>query len=136
MWPEYLDWPGAAQLCRITRERTIKGKTSVEVVHAITSLSRRRAGATDLLALSRSHWAIENNLHGHRDVTFGEDAARTRRCNGPQALAALRNACLTLFGRAGLRPVEALDLFAENRALALKMIHKRLPKPRRGKLYR
>ena len=74
-------------------------------------------------------------MHGHRDVTFGEDAARSRRRNGPQALAALRNACLTLFGRAGLRPVEALDLFAENRALALEVIRRRLPKPGRRKLY-
>ena len=71
MWPRYLDWPGAAQLCRITRERTIKGKTSVEVVHAITSLPRRRAGAADLLALSRSHWAIESAPQAHTRRRFG-----------------------------------------------------------------
>jgi hypothetical protein len=132
--PGYIDWPGAAQICRITRKRTVKGKTSVEIVHAITSLPRRRAGAADLLALSRGHWAIENKLHGHRDVTFGEDAARTRRRNGPQVLAALRNACLTLIGRAGVRPVEALSFFAENRDLALKVIRRPLQRPNKGKI--
>ncbi len=126
--PGYIDWPGAAQICRITRERTVKGKTSVEVVHAITSLPRRRAGAAELLALARDHWSIENLLHGHRDVTLGEDACRTRRRNGPQTLAALRNACLTVMGRFGLRPVEALEQFAENRSHALDMIPRRLPK--------
>jgi predicted transposase YbfD/YdcC len=131
--PGYIDWPGAAQICRITRERTVKGKTSVEVVHAITSLPRRRAGAAELLALARDHWSIENLLHGHRDVALGEDACRTRRRNGPQTLAALRNACLTVMRRFGLRPVEALEQFAENRSQALDMIHRRLPKPRRPK---
>lgn len=132
--PGYIDWPGAAQICRITRERTIQGKTSLEVVHAITSLPRRRAGAADLLSLSREHWAIENLLHGHRDVAFGEDACRTRRRNGPQALAALRNTCLTIIGRFGLRPVDALERFAEHRNTALEVIRRCLPKPGRRKL--
>lgn len=129
--PDYIDRPGAKQICWITRQRTIKGKTSTEVVHAITSLTRRRAGATRLLELSRGHWSIENNLHGHRDVTFAEDAARTRRRNGPQALAALRNSCLTVITRAGVRRVEALERFAENRSLALKAVSSRLMKMRR-----
>ena len=131
--PGYIDWPGASQICRITRERTIQGKTSIEVGHAITSLPRRRAGAADLLSLSREHWAIENLLHGHRDVALREDACRTRRRNGPQALAALRNTCLTVIGRFGLRPVEALEQFAEHRDTALNVIRRCLPEPSRRK---
>ena len=36
-----------------------------------------------------------------RDVTFGEDAGQQRSGNTPQALAALRNAALTLFRSQG-----------------------------------
>lgn len=35
-----LDWPGAKQVLRVTRERTIRGRTSTEVVYFITSLPR------------------------------------------------------------------------------------------------
>ena len=47
--PPYLNWPGAKQICRIERQRTLKGKTTVEVVCAITSLCRREAPAEKLL---------------------------------------------------------------------------------------
>lgn len=57
--PGYIEWPGAAQICRITRQRVVKGKPSIEVVDAITSLPRERADAADLLALSRGHWLIQ-----------------------------------------------------------------------------
>jgi hypothetical protein len=36
---------------RLTRERTAKGKTTVEVVYGITSLTRERADAARLLGL-------------------------------------------------------------------------------------
>lgn len=47
---------------RLTRERTAKGKTSVEVVYGITSLTRERADAARLLGLVRRHWGIEMAL--------------------------------------------------------------------------
>jgi hypothetical protein len=49
------DWAGAAQVCRITRERVIRGRKTVETVHAFTSLTREQAGPDVLLALSRAH---------------------------------------------------------------------------------
>jgi predicted transposase YbfD/YdcC len=54
-----------------------KGKTAVEVVYGITSLSPARANAQRLLALVRDHWRIENSLHYVRDVTLGEDRRGT-----------------------------------------------------------
>jgi hypothetical protein len=45
-----------------------------------------------LLRLVRTHWHIENRLHGPRDVTLGDDACRVRVGRAPQALAAVRNA--------------------------------------------
>jgi len=89
-------WPGLRQVCRIERRRSLRGKDSIEVVHAITSLSRARANAASLLDIARGHWGIENRLHHVRDRTCREDACRTRSGNAPQTLAALRNAALTI----------------------------------------
>lgn len=95
----YVHWPGLAQVFRLTRERTVKGQTTVEVVYGITSLPRNRAQASRLLALIRRHWGIENKLHYVRDVTLGEDACRVRKGSSPQVLASLRNAALHLLKR-------------------------------------
>ena len=118
----YLTWPGAAQVCRIERRRRIRGEESVEVVHAITSLSPERADAARLLELARAHWGIENRLHWVRDVTLGEDACRVRTGAAPQVLAACRNAVLTLVRRLGLRVVEGLEHFQEHRRAALNLV--------------
>jgi hypothetical protein len=37
----------------------VRGKDSIEVVHAITSLSRERADAASLLNIARGHWGID-----------------------------------------------------------------------------
>lgn len=114
-----LDWPGAAQVCRIERTRESKGKISREIVYAITSLSREQAGPEALLALVRDHWSIENRLHWRRDVLLGEDASRIRSGAAPQAMAILRNTMLAIANRlAG--PLPAIRQgFAENRCAAI-----------------
>lgn len=89
-------WPGLAQGLKITRQRTIKGKTTVEVEYAMTSLKPQQADARQLSTLVRTHWGIENRLHYVRDVTLGEDACRVRRGSAPQVLAAIRNAVIHL----------------------------------------
>ena len=53
-------WPGLRQVCRIERRRSLRGKDSIEIVHAITSLSRERADAASLLDIARGHWGIES----------------------------------------------------------------------------
>jgi predicted transposase YbfD/YdcC len=88
------EWAGLKQGFEIVRERTEKGKTTVEVVHGITSLSPERADARRLLELTRGHWGIENGLHYRRDVTMGEDASRIRAGVAPQVMAALRNSII------------------------------------------
>ena len=104
------------------RERTEKGKTTVEAAVGVTSLGPDRADAARLLGLVREHWRIENCLHWVRDVTLGEDACRVRKGGAPQVLAALRNAAVHLLAAVGAesraaaterlaaRPKEALDL--------------------------
>ena len=97
--PAWLSWPGARQICRISRKRTIQGEPSLEIVLAITSLTRLRADAKKLLTLTRQHWSIENRLHYVRDVSMGEDACRVRSGHAPQLLAALRNLAIRLIRR-------------------------------------
>ena len=85
---------------RLRRERTVKGVKSVDVVVGITSLPRGEASARRLLKLIRSHWGVENQLFGVRDVTMGEDACRVRKRNAPEALAVSRNLVLAILPKA------------------------------------
>lgn len=122
--PSCIDWPGAKQIVRIERKRTIKGKTTLEIICAITSLGRSQASAKRLLKIARQHWQIENCLHYVRDVTMGEDACRVRSGSAPQVLAGLRNAVLGLIRRTGAKSIpRALRRFAAKplEALALTM---------------
>ena len=95
---DYLDWPGVAQVLRRTRRSTkVKtGEISEHVTYAVTSLTRHQALPKHLEALWRAHWTIENNLHYVRDESMGEDRSTLRSGNAPHAMAALRNAVLTL----------------------------------------
>jgi len=63
-------------------------------VLGITSLPPDQAGAADLLAYLRGHWAIEVH-HYVRDVVFGEDGSRAAAAH--QAFAAIRNAVTGAF---------------------------------------
>jgi hypothetical protein len=105
-------WPGLAQAFELTRQRTVKGVTSTEVVYGITSLRPEEADAQRLLRLTRGHWGIENQLHYVRDVTLGEDGCRVRKGSAPQVLAAVRNAVIHL-----LAGVEASSYAAAIRRL-------------------
>ncbi len=99
----YVDWPGLGQCFKLTRERTVRGKTTTETVFGITSLKRGQADAARLLKLTRQHWGIENSVFWVRDMTFGEDACRVRSGSGPHVLSCLRNAAINLLSRAGVK---------------------------------
>ncbi len=98
---------------RLTRERTARGVTTVEVAYGLTSLARSEATAEDLLDFTRAHWGIESGLHYVRDVTFGEDECRVRRGQSARVLASLRNAAIHL-----LRREDDASLAATTRRLA------------------
>ena len=80
-------WPHLQQVCRLERQRVVKGKKQVDVSYAISSLPATDADARRLLSLSRGHWGIENRLHWVRDVTFDEDRSQVRTGAAPQVLA-------------------------------------------------
>jgi len=100
-------WPHLQQVCRLERQRVVKGKKQVEVSYAITSLPATEADAKRLLTLSRGHWGIENRLHWVRDVTFDEDRSQVRTGAAPQVLAGLRNLVISLVRRDGHSNVAA-----------------------------
>lgn len=104
---EHLDWPDVRQVFQVVRERTHKGTTTRDVAYGITSLSPQEANAERLLALARGHWGIENRLFYVRDVTFGEDKCRIRTGRGPQMLATLRNAAISLLRALGIHNIAA-----------------------------
>lgn len=97
-----LDFPHAAQAVRITRrvrdQKTKKWRTVT--VYAVTSLTARQAGPTQLARYVRGHWGIEA-LHHIRDVTYAEDASQLRTGNAPRAMATLRNLAIAILRHAG-----------------------------------
>ncbi len=91
-------FPHAARAIKVVRRRREDrtGKTSTEVVYAVTSLTYRQADPQLLAAWMQGHWGIENRVHHVRDVTQGEDASRIRTGTGPEVMAVLRNTALNL----------------------------------------
>jgi predicted transposase YbfD/YdcC len=119
---DYLDWPGAQQVFRVERTWREHGQAKRTVRYGITSLAPEQADAARLLALRRGHWAIENQLHRHKDVNFGEDASLIHAGQGPTVMALLRDAAVNLLHRAGLRRIAScLRLHSQHpeRAVAL-----------------
>jgi predicted transposase YbfD/YdcC len=89
-------WPQARQVFLVERYSYGPGGEllGAVAVPGITSLPPDQAGAADLLAYLRGHWAIEVH-HYIRDVTFGEDGSRAAAAH--QAFAAIRNAVTGAF---------------------------------------
>lgn len=104
-----LPFPGRPKAIQIIRRRKARdGKTwHREIVYAITSLTAERAAPAEIAAILRRHWAIENELHWVRDVTFGEDASRVRTGTGPAVLATIRNLLISLAHLADTRQIAA-----------------------------
>jgi predicted transposase YbfD/YdcC len=90
------EWAGVKQALKLTRKRYCKGKESVEVVYAITSLCSEKADPKRLMQLWRDHWGIENGLHRTRDMAFDEDRSTVRKGNSTQIMAALRNTAIQI----------------------------------------
>lgn len=68
-------WPGLKTIGMVVSQRYIKGKTSKEARHYLTS---RSLTAEKFAQKVRKHWSVENSLHWVLDVNFGEDKCRIR----------------------------------------------------------
>lgn len=121
----YLTWPGVQQVLRRECERIIlkTGEVTRTVSYGLTSLSPREASPRQLAVLWQGHWTIENGVHYVRDVTMGEDGGQVHTGDGPQALAALRNALLALLRKEGWKNIaDALRYYHDHVAEALELL--------------
>lgn len=88
------DFPGIKAIGRVELRRRV-GNTEDPPVARYFLLSKRFSPKR-LLAISRKHWGIENELHWVLDVAFDEDRARNRKDHGPENIAILRKLALNL----------------------------------------
>ncbi|MDA0265154.1 MAG: ISAs1 family transposase [Chloroflexi bacterium] len=89
-------WRGLRSVAKVTGERRIGGKVSIESRYFISSLP---GDAKQLLWAVREHWGIENSLHWVLDIAFREDESRVRKGHGPENLATMRHMALNMIRR-------------------------------------
>jgi len=88
---EAKEWKGLKTTAKLTRRRSIDGKTAEEVIYYISDLEQ---DATKIARAARDHWGIENGLHHALDVVLEEDRHTYRDRNGACNLSALRKIVL------------------------------------------
>jgi len=126
----HLTFPGVQQAMEIQRRVRTGDRAREERWYFVTDCAPEQADPARLLALIRGHWSIECR-HWKRDVLFGEDKSQVRTKAAPQFLAALRNALLTLLGRAGHTTIAAARRsFAADPRRAMRLLRHRFPKTR------
>jgi len=89
-------WAGLTTVGICVRERTVNGKSTAEAHYFIGS---GRLGARKAMKALRGHWGIENNLHWHLDVHFGEDSSRIQERNAARNFASMRKLALCVLKR-------------------------------------
>ena len=87
-------WADVRGVVVVHRERLVKGQKPTSTTHY--SITSSRAGAATMGERVRGHWGIENGLHWCLDVSFGEDANRTRDKNAGANLGMVRRVAASL----------------------------------------
>jgi predicted transposase YbfD/YdcC len=88
-------FPGVAAVGRITSRRQVRAQRAGPLVIRHYLLSKYMSPKR-FLHITRSHWAIENQLHWVLDVQFDEDGNRARMDHAPENLAILRRLALNI----------------------------------------
>jgi predicted transposase YbfD/YdcC len=89
----YDAWAGMQSVVMVEAMRQTADKVTAEKRYFVSSLP---PDSKQLAHAIRSHWQVENRLHWCLDVTFGEDASRTRRDHSPQNLNVVRKIAMNL----------------------------------------
>ena len=87
------EWAGIKSAVCVQSNRTHKGKTTIEFRYYISSLEPI---AEQHGHVTRSHWGVENKVHWHLDVTFGEDQSKIRAGHGAENISLMRKSALNL----------------------------------------
>ena len=102
------DWPGAAAVVQVNREREVAGENTSTTHYYVTSYA---GTAAEMAGWVRGHWGIENGLHWVLDVVFREDDSRVRAGHAGENLAMVRRVAVSLLRRApgkGTTPTKRL----------------------------
>lgn len=91
------EWKDIKSVVVIVTDRQEKGRSTSEIRYYISS---RKASAEVFAQAARNHWGVENNLHWHLDVTFGDDDSRVREGDGPQNFARIKRLALSILANA------------------------------------
>ncbi len=91
------DWPDAAAVVLVNREREVGGKRTCTSHYYLTSYA---GTAAEVASFVRGHWDIENGLHWVLDVVFREDHSRIRQGHAGANLAMIRRVAASLLSRA------------------------------------
>lgn len=89
-------WKGLRSVGMVESVREIKGEISTERRYFLCSLP---CDITRFAKASRGHWGVENQVHWHMDVSFGEDQSRARTGYAAENLATLRRLALNMLKR-------------------------------------
>lgn len=106
-------WPGLVALVRVDTTRYPADGPAQRPPARYYLSSQAGLGAEQALEAVRGHWAVENQLHWHLDVTLGQDAHRLRQQQAAENLALVRKMALNL-------------LRADTTTVSLKIKRKRL----------
>ena len=89
-------WEGLRSVGVVESVRDVNGQVTTERRYYLSSLPQ------DILCFARavrSHWGVENSVHWHMDVSFGEDQSRVRTGFAAENLATLRRLALNMLKR-------------------------------------
>ncbi|MHB1100874.1 MAG: hypothetical protein ACYCZR_15120 [Burkholderiales bacterium] len=81
------------------------GEIRDDCAYGLTSVTKERATAENLLGIARGHWEIENRNHHVRDTTFHEDLSQVRTENGPHMMATLRGLAMSIMRLTGVKNI-------------------------------
>jgi hypothetical protein len=94
---EQLSYPGLRILARVDCAVRKGGQVlSTETRYFACSLDPERVASWELLKLIRGHWGVENSLHHIKDRWWDEDRHYTKQPGTGEAMAALRNAAISI----------------------------------------
>lgn len=96
LYDDLAGWTHLKSIVIVESKREINSRTSTESRFYLSSLA---LGPKDFNTLIRRHWSIENSLHWQLDVTFSEDAQRTRSGNAAENFATLRKLSLQVLNK-------------------------------------
>jgi len=113
-------WKSVKRIIKITATTISYGKVSTEVHRYISSLA---VDAKTFLYIIRSHWKIENALHYVKDVSFEEDACRTRTGQIPLVQTMMRSLAINfinLNGYSNIKKSRKLFAWSPHKLFSLK----------------